>query len=885
MQTAYRIVVESNGVVIWDSGRVESERTSGIVYKGPNLCSRRRYEWKVKVWDNQGRESDWSNPAFWEMGLLKPEDWEAHWIEPIQKPASEEKMVSVLDVVSGNVATKTLQEQEADLRPPQLIRRAFRVVRSVRKARLYITSRGVYRAEINGMKVGQAEFSPDFTPYDKYLKYQTYDVTACIKPGVNAIGIVLADGWYIGRIHFAGHSCHYGNKLALLLQLEIEYEDGSTEVISTDTSFRCHTGPWLYADLFIGEKYDARLEIQGWSSPDFDDSEWFKCVYSEDGPACIRAQYGPVVRAMERLSPIQIYVSSDGSQIVDFGQVIAGRIRLRLNVPEGTEIRIEHSEAVDTDGQFIRNIVGRNKEQTDIYITSGRGDEVYEPAFTYHGFRYVRITGCPTRIQLDDVEAVVLYSDMKLTGSFRCSDERLNRLHSNIQWTQKSNMVSIPTDCPTRERAGWTGDVQVFAPTATFNMHVFAFLRRWLLMVRLEQLPDGRVPNHVPAGRYLEFESGPLGISSAGWGDAIIIVPWVLYQRYGDISILEENYEAMGRWLSYVRSQAEQESDGHRRYLWNHGFHFGDWMIPSLVMENNNGLGPIASAEATGELVATCFYAYSCKLMSEIADIIGRPGDAVFYRQLYSHIRQAFEKEYVDDSGRLSAHFQGTYVLALYMDMVSSNLRGRMVEQLVRLIECNGWRLDTGFLATPFLMDVLCDAGRPDIAYRLLWQERCPSWLYEINCGATTVWESWDAVSPNGDVKLVSQNHVAFGCIGDWMYRRLGGLKPLMPGFKEFIVEPDVMCGLDFVGICHDTPYGIIKLEWRRSMEIVNLSLRVPANTHAIVRVSAKVLHIDVQQYVLEHRVHSGVHEVLLGSGDYHIVVELDDRVTLESAT
>ncbi|MCL6443128.1 MAG: glycoside hydrolase family 78 protein [Alicyclobacillus sp.] len=885
-QTAYRILVESNGELVWDSGRVESEQSLDVPYAGPPLQSRQRYDWKVKVWDNKGRESAWSS-GYWEMGLLHSKDWRARWIEPIQEAAVEEDVVTIVDLVSGNFAPRTLEDLSSRLRPPQMVRRTFEVTNRVRRARLYVTAHGIYRVELNGRRVGDAEFSPDFTPYHQYLQYQTYDVTMLLREGLNAIGVVIADGWYIGRIHFAGHSCQYGNKLGVLLQLEVEYENGEQQIVGSDATFKCHVGPWVYADLFIGEKYDARREQPGWSSPDFDDTDWLPCQEVDYPHDHLRAQYGPVVRRMERLRPLHVHRDSDGSQVVDFGQVIAGRIRIRLkDVAEGTEIRIEHSEVLDANGQFFINIMGRNKHQTDIYIAGGRGYEVYEPAFTYHGFRYVRVKGHPKEIQPEDIEAVVLYSDMNITGTFRCSDDRVNQLQSNILWSQKTNMLSIPTDCPQRERAGWTGDMQVFAPTATFNMDVVSFLRRWMTMVRLEQRPDGSIPNHVPTGRFFEVESAPLGTSSAGWGDAVVIIPWVLYQRYGDLRILEENYDAMRRWLHYVRSQAETGKTGHKRYLWNTGFHFGDWMIPSVVMGDNSSLSPIDSAKVTGELVATCFYAYSCRIVSDIADLLGHAEEAEAYRELYVQIRKAFEQEYVDDSGRLYAHFQGTYVLALYMDMVSPAKRPLMVNQLIQLIERNRWRLDTGFMSTPFLMDVLCNAGRQDVAYKLFWQEECPSWLYEVNHGATTIWERWDAISPDGVVRPVSYNHFALGCVGDWMYRRIGGLRPLAPGFKQFIVEPDIECGLEYVILSHVTPYGRVFIHWQRESDKLFLNLCVPVNTCAIVRVRAKTLQMsrDLQSVALSKRVNSDRWEVELGSGEYEMVAELPQGVACKAA-
>ncbi|WP_232311212.1 alpha-L-rhamnosidase [Robertmurraya korlensis] len=842
LQTAYHVIVtDDDGTEVWNTEKVKSDQSLWIDYQGTPLQSRKRYDWKVKVWDNQGRESDWSQLASWEMGLLKQEDWLASWIEPEQQEAVEEDFITIKEIFSGGLKAESLEERAKNLRPPQLLRRPFTAEKRVKKARVYVTSHGIYQLELNGRRVGDIEFAPDFTAYDVHLQYQTYDVTPYIHNGDNVLGVIVADGWYTGRIQLTGHSCQYGNKLGLLLQLEMEYEDGTIEIVTSDENFVSSPGPWQYADLFIGEKYDARLEQEAWSCSNFVASGWSEvnCVnYSFEN---LTAQYGPSVKAMEELLPCDIHMEEDGSQIIDFGQTIAGRIQMSINVPRGTTICMEHSEVLDQDGKFFMNIMGRNKDQIDVYIAKGNGMETYEPSFTYHGFRYVRVTGHPHNIRKTDVKAIVLYSDMETTGHFKCSDGRVNQLQHNIQWSQKTNMLSIPTDCPQREKAGWTGDLQVFAPTAAFNMDVDSFLTRWLVDVRLEQFPDGQIANFVPTGKYYEPESAANGgeLSSAGWGDAIIIVPWVLYERYGDKRILEENFEAMTKWMSYVRQKAETGIPDHledrdpirlerQKYLWNTGFHFGDWLIPSIK-------NPMESAIRTKELVATCFYANSTLLLAEISKVLGKPEMESMYKDLNSQIRKAFEEEYVDDKGRISSHFQGIYILALQMNMVSEQKRSLVVNQLVELIKENGYKLDTGFLSIPYLMDVLCEEGQADLAYRLLYQTECPSWLYEVEKGATTIWESWSAISPDGTVGHMSFNHYAFGCIGDWLYRHIAGIKHDQPGYKTSIIEPHTDCGLTFAKAKLKTGYGILSSSWLKKNHTVQLEIEVPANTTATV--------------------------------------------------
>ncbi|MFP7471434.1 family 78 glycoside hydrolase catalytic domain [Niallia taxi] len=875
LQTAYHIIVtDEQGIKVWNSNKVETDQSVWIEYNGSPLQSRTRYSWQVKIWDNHGNETDWSVPQNLEMGLLCKEDWLAAWIEPEQQEAVEEAEITVQDIFSGALKGESLEERTKNLHPPKRLRRLFTINKTVKKARLYMTSHGIYKLELNGRKLENIEFAPDFTAYNVHLQYQTYDVTGYINKGENALGVELADGWYIGRIQLTGHSCQYGNKLGVLLQLEIELEDGTKEIITSDEQFVSSSGPWQYADLFIGESYDARLEQENWSCAEYDAAEWTPVKRAEYSLGNLSAQYGPVVKAMEEIAPREIHYEEDGAQIIDFGQVIAGRMRIQMTVPRDTRIIFEHSEVLDENGKFFMNIMGRNKDQTNFYVAKGDDRETYEPSFVFHGFRYVRVTGHPTPIQTEDITAVVLYSDMEMTGNFTCSDERLNRLQQNIQWSQKTNMLSIPTDCPQRERAGWTGDIQVFAPTAAYNMDVSSFLTRWLKDVRLEQFPDGQIANYVPTGKYYVNESKASfgNLSSAGWGDAIIIVPWVLYERYGDTRILEENYTAMTKWLNYVRQTAESEIPdslkdeqdavrlNRQKYLWNTGFHFGDWLIPSMK-------DPIESALKTKELVATCFYANSALLLAKISIILGKKETAAMYEELNQQIRKAFEEEYIDKNGRVSSPTQGIYILALQMNMVSDSKRPLVVNQLIQLIKENGYKLDTGFLSISYLMDVLCKEGEHETAYRLLFQTQCPSWLYEVENGATTIWESWSAIAPDGTVGHMSFNHYAFGCVGDWLYRYIAGINPGEPGYKTCIIEPHTDCGLTSAAAEINTKYGKLSSSWTKTDNLVTLIVEVPANTTATVVLSHKS-NIRLNGTVLENDENERL-QIQIGSGSY----------------
>ncbi|TXK84596.1 Bacterial alpha-L-rhamnosidase [Paenibacillus sp. N3.4] len=551
-QTGYQISIFNATGTLWDTGKVESDSSVNYEYDGPILLSRHRYYWMVRVWDERGDVSSWSEAAYWEMGLLSPADWEAKWIEPEQRSVIEEQPMNFYDRAKGLVPT--IYE---NLHPCQMLRKRFSTGEGIRRARIYATAHGIYELELNGKRVGDQELAPEMTAYDRYLQYQTYDVTELLTTGVNVIGAILADGWYAGRVGLMGDNCQYGDRQALLMQMEIEYEDGSRQTVITDKQFVSSTGPLVYSDLFIGERYDARLEKQDWSLPAYDDSCWIAVHEVQHDRSSLIAAYGEPVRVIMNVKPIRLLITPKGETIVDFGQVIAGRVRMRVRGTAGTIITLEHSEVLDEQGNFLNNIIGRFKDQKDIYVLKGADDEVYEPRFTFHGFRYVKVAGYPGKIDVNDFIGIVLSSDLGLTGDFVCSDERINRLQTNIQWSQRGNMLSIPTDCPQRERAGWTGDIQVFAPTACFNMDVNAFLTRWLRNAAVEQREDGQVPIVVPYLKGYALLADLMSTdSSAGWGDACIIVPWVLYNNYGDVRVLKENYEMMVKWVDYIEKSA-----------------------------------------------------------------------------------------------------------------------------------------------------------------------------------------------------------------------------------------------------------------------------------------------------------------------------------------
>jgi alpha-L-rhamnosidase len=901
-QAAYQIIVfekETSGIkkIIWDSNNVNSRETISIQYEGPSLQSRRIYYWQVRVWCSNGEESAWSDEGHWEMGLLHKVDWVAKWIEPNQENVTEEPELTLEDMFINKKKSNQLSPENR-LHPPKLVRKSFEVLdKKIVKARLYITAHGLYHAKINGQRITAAEFTPDFTSYSSYLQYQTYDVLPYLNGGENVFGVILADGWYAGRISIPGGSAQFGNRLGLLAQLEITYSDHSNQVLATNSSFLSSDSHYVYSDIFIGEKQDKTLEKTGWDRPGYQclTHEWSSVETVDYQFNNLRAQYGAFVKPLETLAPIDIWEDEHQAYIIDFGQVIAGRVRLQLNCSNGQALKIEHCEVLNEKGEFFNNIVGRNKEQTDYYIASGEKGEIFEPSFTFHGFRYVRLSGYNTELHHKDISAVVLYSDMKQTGYFKTSDPEINQLWKNIQWSQKGNMLSIPTDCPQRERAGWTGDLQVFTPTAAFNMDIQSFLTRWLWNLQMEQTKDGEILNYSPAPKDIWNDLKFTGtISSAGWGDAIIIVPWVLYQRYGDIRILEQCYPSMEKWMEYVQNSAAQNKENaehdYERYLWDTKFHFGDWMIPSFML-GEKPQGPIASAYATKDCIATAFYAYSAGILSEISKILGKNELEDYYRELKNKVKEAFGYAYVKESGTLTADYQGVYTIALAFNLLSGIQKKKAIERLVALIETNEFKIDTGFLSVPYIMDVLCENGYKDIAYKLLFQTACPSWLYEVKNGATTIWESWEAVKPDGTVGSFSFNHYAFGCVGDWLVRYIGGLTPIEPGYRKFKVEPHYCDKLKYAETQFESVYGEIKVNWEIQEEKnMLLHVKVPANTLAVISltnvsldcISELTQHVkemgytDLQIFEKENRV-----ELTAGSGQVELKWELINCVKI----
>jgi alpha-L-rhamnosidase len=804
IQSAYQIRVatserdlRSASNLVWDSGRVNSDQSIHRAYEGPSLKSGQRYYWQVRVWSASGAASDWSEPAYWEMGLLEPSDWQASWIEP------------------------DLQEDVKKPGPAPMLRREFRVTGTVERARAYVTSRGLYEMHLNGRRAGDQVFTPGWTSYKKRLQYQTYDVTGLLRGGDNAIGVVLGDGWYRGYIGFSGQRNAYGDRLALLLQIKISYKGGREEIIGTDQGWKATTGPILMSDIYNGETYDARLEKTGWTSAGFADSQWSGVKVADHPKNNLVAPAGPPVRRIEELRPVKIVKTPAGETVVDMGQNTVGWVRLKVQGAAGTTVTLRHAEVLDKQGNFYTENL-RVAKQTIRYTLKGGGPETYEPHFTFQGFRYVAVDGFPDELTLDSLTGIVIHSDMPLTSEFETSSPLINQLQRNIIWGQKGNFLDVPTDCPQRdERLGWTGDAQVFARTAAFNMDVAGFFTKWLKDVAADQFESGSVPHVIP--NVLGTGGG-----SAAWADAAVIIPWTMYLTYGDRRILEEQYTSMVKWVEYVRKRAGDD------YVWDGDFHFGDWLAFATTRSDYPG------ATTGKDLIATAMFAYSTDLLGRTARILGKQEDAARYGELLSKIKSAFRREFVTETGRVGENTQTAYVLALQFDLLPEELRPVAARRLAEEVR-ERKHLTTGFVGTPYLCHVLTRYGYLDLAYLLLNREQYPSWLYPVKQGATTIWERWDGIKPDGtfqDKGMNSFNHYAYGAIGEWMYRVMAGLEidEAAPGYKHILIQPRPGGGFAAVKASHRTMYGKVVSAWQLKDGAFELAVEVPPNTQATVR-------------------------------------------------
>ena len=809
-QTAYQVRVADSPAALadgatghgrlWDSGRVESAQSVQVPYGGQPLASRQRAWWQVRVWDESGAASADSAPSWWEMALLERGDWQAEWIGA--------------GLVGGPRTTV----------PSPYLRRTFALGQPAASARLYVTALGVYEFFINGQRVGEDVLAPGWTDYSKRVRYQVYDVAALLHGGENVLGALLGDGWYSGHVCWYDRQ-HYGDRPRLLAQLEIVTAAGEHLTIASDQAWRTAFGPLLESDEVMGESYDARLELDGWSAPGFDDRRWLPAERFDDTGVSLVATGGPLVRRHEIIKPITDPTETPrGSArwIYDFGQNLVGVVRLKLNGPAGATLKLRHAEVLNPDGSlYIANL--RSARQTDYYTLRGGGEETYEPHFTFHGFRYVELTGWPGPTPPDAPTAVVLHSHLPSTGSFECSEPLINQLQHNIVWGQKGNFLDVPTDCPQRdERMGWTGDAQVFSRTAAFNRDVAAFFNKWQQDLADAQGADGAFPMVAPKMAEDQRDGGP------AWADAGVIVPWTMYQAYADRRLLERHYASMARFVEYLRATSR---DLIRCYPGYDGFSgFGDWLS--------------IEADTPKDLIGTAFFAHSAGLLARVAAVLGKHEDAARYEQLRQDVRRAFVERFVTPGGLVAGQSQTAYVLALHFDLLPAKLRPLAVEALVRDIEARKRHLSTGFVGASYLLDVLSDAGQLDLAYALLFQTTWPSWLYPVLQGATTIWERWDGWTQERgfqDPNMNSFNHYAYGAVGDWLYRVVAGIQsdPARPGYQHILLRPLPGGPLTWAKASYESAYGPIHSAWKLTDTGLEWQVTVPPNATATAQVPA----------------------------------------------
>ncbi len=875
-QVAYRILVASTSAALdknegdlWDTGRVASDVTVYVPYTGKQLSSRQSCYWKVMTWDRDAAPSVWSAPAYWQMGLLKPTDWEAQWIEAGATPVpieiisasyetlngaikkdvtaevaamagSGEAIIASNSKLGGDPAKDNLKQLIINYRwegearsttvaenknasfpqsPVPYLRKTFIASKPVASARLYATALGIYETFLNGKKIGDHELAPGWTDYSKRVLYQTYDVTSQVAAGNNTLGAVVAPGWFAGRAGLFHARAFWGKTPALLAQLEINYTDGTTDRIVSDGSWQRHDGPILSTDMMDGEHYDATKAIAGWCDAAATGTGW-TAVTTRLESRLLESQADHPVRIVGQLPSRSVTEPKPGHWIFDVSQNMVGVVRIKVSEKPGTVLTLRHGELLNPDGTlYTANL--RGAPATDTYICKGGGPEQWQPAFTTHGFRYVELTGLQATPTMETVTGIVMASDLPETGTFTSSDASLNQLQSNIVWGQRGNYLSIPTDCPQRdERMGWMADTQVFVPTAAFNANVAPFMAKWMIDVDHSQQADGAHSDVAPVMKGLNF-------GTPAWADAGTIVPWTMYQMYGDTRILERHLDSMTKWVEWCR----RNSTGLIRDK-NRGNDYGDWLS--------------IGADTPKDLIGTAYFARSTDILARSLAVLGRDAEARKYRELFEQIKAAFIGKYVKANGQIFGDTQCCYVLALRFDLLPETLRTNAVDRLVADIKAKGWHLSTGFVGVGMLLPTLSDAGRSDVAYRLLMQDSFPSWLFSVRHGATTIWERWDGWTVEGgahpDIGMNSFNHYSLGSCGQWLFSGVGGIEPddAHPGFTRFTIRPQIDGPLTHADTAFTSIHGRIATNWKRDGDAVTLKVTIPANTTAAVVLPAR---------------------------------------------
>ena len=827
IQSSYEVEIVRSVDSKPETYRVESSDSVLVPWPSTALKARERASVRVRAIGASGSDpTTWSKSVTVEAGLLHRDDWTAKVI----------------------AADRTLSTRDS-LRPA-LFRKSFQLSKTVRSARLYITSYGVYEAHINGARVGDHVLAPGWTSYKHRLEYQTYDVTGLLTSGENAIGAEVGEGWHCGRLGFHGGKRNiYGDRLALLAQLEIHFEDGEKLIIDSDKTWKTSVGPIVASEFYDGETYDASFEIQGWYSATFNDEMWSSVNQMDFPVAQLLAPEGPPVRKTETLKPCSIFKSPSGRAVVDFGQNLVGWVKVRVSGPKGTKIIFTHTEVMEHGEVATRPL--RDCKAVDTLILSGKETE-WEPKFTFHGFRYAQVEGWPSEAGepgMGDIEAVVIHTDMEQTGWFECSEPLVNKLHTNIRWGMRGNFVSIPTDCPQRdERLGWTGDIQVFAPTANFLYDTAGTLKRWLKDVAAEQIDDynGITPLVVP--NILQFIGNSFDMAQAVWGDAAIITPWDMYKSFGDGQILQDQHKSMKAWLE---KGIPRQANG----LWSlDTVQLGDWLDPAAPpSEPGNG-------KTDPHLIANAYLVHITELLAQVSLILDLTDDFENYTTEATKLKRLFQDEYITPNGRLAPDTMTSLTVCLQFNLFSTPAHiSAAASRLARIVQYSKFKIATGFVGTPLICPVLTSTGQTQLAYRMLLETHCPSWLYPITMGATTMWERWDSMLPDGSInpgEMTSFNHYALGSVGAWLHATVGGISAAEPGWKVVRFEPVPGGTITSAKVSHLSPYGMVECEWKVEGERFVMKATVPPNSRAevklpgweeVVSVGSGVHDFDVQ--------------------------------------
>jgi alpha-L-rhamnosidase len=809
-QTAYRIIIASNEDLLddekgdlWDTGKISSDQTCHIKYKGKSLKSQMYCYWQVKVWDKNDDVSEWSQKAFWSMGLIQPKDWKAKWIGLTSKKKKRpiRKMVP-----------------KARYEPSLLMRKEFKVSKKIKRAIIYASALGEYELYLNGNRVGDHILTPEWTDYNKKTQYQTYDITDLIKKNLNTIGVLLGDGWYRGRLGPAGvlHD-YYGTNLRFLMQMKLELDDGNIDIILTDSNWKVFdNGPIRQSDHFRGEIYDTNKEQIGWDFSNYDDSHWSNAIIDDSINTKLVAQMNEPIRIVKQIKPIERTEPIPGVFIFNMGQNIAGWCKIRLGkslCESKTTVKLRHGEILKEDGTlYTRNL--RLVRATDKYILNNIKDRGFHPHFTYHGFQYVEVTGLKLGVipSLDILTGCAIASDSPIVGSFECSDSTLNRLWSNILWTQRDNMISVPTDCPQRgERMGWLGDNTAFCQTGIYNMDMAAFYSKWLKDIRDAQAEDGSYPDFVPYPKSNIYNKLFNTSCCPGWADCGIILPWTLYLNYADKKILEDHFDSAKKFITYVHTR-------NPNLIWKKGIgsNYGDWLNSDTFKIEDF---PKKGSAMPKDVYSTVYFALSTKIVSFMAKVLGKDEDYNYFKDLALNIKEKFNDSFVSDDGIVKGNNQAAYAFTLHYDLMSEDLRPKLLQNMIKALEKLDIRISTGFMTTLPLMMELVRSGNAELAYKLLFNRRVPSWFYMIDQGATTMWERWDGyVKGRGPHRSLmnSFNHFAIGSIGEWIYRIILGinLDENNPGYKHIIIKPQPGGPLTWVKGSYNSIHGKIKVEY-----------------------------------------------------------------------